>query len=155
MDKGGKDMRINVMRTAYLQNGFSLLELLIAVSLLSIGLFAVVSMQATAIGSNGIANQHTSLASLAQEVMEDILSWKGDDSRLSVAASNSAYDLDPGAAGPSLTIPGSGTYNATYSITPDAPVNGNPIPGLTRIEVTVKGGNNGKSLTFICYKRLL
>ena len=50
--------------------GFSLIELLIALTLLAVGMMAVASMQTVAIGSNDIANKNSELAALAQQVME-------------------------------------------------------------------------------------
>ena len=117
------------------QRGFTLLELLIAITLLAIGLLAVASMQGTAIGSNGIANKNTTLSTLAQETLEDIVSWSRDDVRLRTAAANVVYDLDPKTANTSLVLPGLGTFSAFYSITPDS-----ISPKVTRVDVRVTDG---------------
>lgn len=132
---------INIIRD---QKGFTLLELLVAVTLLAIGLLAVASMQATAINGNAIANRNTVISSLAQEVMEDIVSWKSSpppaDARLLTTVSNANYPLR------NPTIAGAGTFSAVYSVTPN-----NPVTQVSKIDVTVTGAN--KTVTLTCYKR--
>jgi type IV pilus assembly protein PilV len=139
MRRGSFKVRSEAMNTRNRimdQRGFSLLELLIAVTLLAVGMLAVASMQGTAIGANTIANRYTTLATLAQQTMEDIGSWSREDIRLRTNLPNVDYDLDPATDGTLLVIPGMGTFRATYSITPNS-IN----PGVTRIDVTVTDGS--------------
>ncbi len=56
------------------QSGFTLVELLIALVILTIGLLAAAAMQSTAINSNAFANRHTKITGVAQMVMDDLLS---------------------------------------------------------------------------------
>ena len=135
---------MTMMRTKINQKGFSLLELLIAIVILTTGLLAVATMQATAIGANGIANRNATITSLAQEVYEDIMSWSNGnpDPRLTVDTVNAIYDLDPLTAGSAFTVPSVGAFNARYSITTGA-----PVAGMATIVVTVTGGNRSVTLT--------
>ena len=144
------------VQTKVNQKGFTLLELLIAISLLAIGLLAVATMQTTAINANVIANKNTSVASLAQEVMEDILSWNPDptiEPSFSASSANVTYDLDPNTAGNSISLSSAGTYSAQYSITRDPVISGATVTQFVQIDVTVTGGN--KTLNLTSYKRLL
>ncbi len=135
------------------EKGFSLLELLIAVSVLALGLMAVAAMQATAIGATGIANRNTDIASLAQQAMEDVMGLSSSDAMLKTGRTWD-YDLDPKSAGTSITVPGSGIYTAKCIVTPS-----NPVPGVSRIEVTVNRQNSlttpiVQSFTMTAYKRV-
>jgi type IV pilus assembly protein PilV len=114
------------------RKGFSLIELLVAITVLSVGLLAVAGLQGTAMRANSAANRMSAAASLAQEVMEDVTSWGIADPRLHVTAAEVVYDLDPNTAETSIIVPGAGTYRATFSTT----VN-DPVAGVTRIVVTV------------------
>ena len=138
------------------QSGFTLVELLVALTLLSIGIMATVQMQIVAINSNSIANKLSVASGLAQEVMDDIQSW--DINSPPVAGvftpagpgytTTAAYDrLSFNNAAKSFTLQSAGTYTASYSITLVQ-------PDLTSalISVTVTGG--GRTVTLTSIKRL-
>lgn len=137
------------------QRGFTLLEMLVAVSLLAIGLLATASMQGTALNANSIANKLTTASSLAQEVMEDLLAQKtfpGD--MFHVAAPTLTYDLDTTSAASDITIKGGGTYRAMYSITPNDPVTGTTkiVVNITVVLGTAQSG--ARAVTLTGFKRL-
>lgn len=129
------------------QQGFTVIELCVAMLLMTIGIFAVITMQTTALNSNAIANSISVATALAQEAMEDMMALGETDPRLTATASNVTYDLDPKTSATSVSIPGAGTYTATYSTTINT-----PDTGVTRIVVVVTGG--GRTVTLTCYKRL-
>lgn len=126
------------------QRGFTLVEMMVAVLLMTVGIFALISMQTVSMKGNSISMKLSVATSLAQEVMEDIASWRADDTRLTTAGTQT-YDLDPKSTATAMTIPGAGTYNATYSVT------AGPTDGTVRISVTVAGG--GRSVTVTGLKR--
>ena len=64
------------------QNGFSLLEVLIALVILAIGLLAIVQMQITAIKGNAFGSGMTSAASLASNTIERLMGLPYNDSFL-------------------------------------------------------------------------
>jgi len=54
------------------QGGFSLLEVMVAIMLLSVGLMALVKMQTTAVASNAFGNRLTQATFLAQDKVEEL-----------------------------------------------------------------------------------
>ena len=55
------------------ESGFTLLEVIIAISILTVGMLAVASMQTAAIRGNSFANQATESITWAQDKMEDLM----------------------------------------------------------------------------------
>ena len=139
------------------ESGFSLIEMLIAMSILAVGLLATVSMQATALQRNGFAQRTTEVAALARGGMDDIMSRPGGNAffQTAVAAPGIAFDLDPNTAAMTQTIQGA-TYSATVIVTPNASITvglGAPVvvTNLTQVTLTVTGG--GRTATVTEFKR--
>ncbi len=139
------------------RNGFTLLELLIAVSLMAIGLLAVASMQAVAMRSNLVSNRLTVAASLAQQVAEDVLSYNPSDPRLTTGTQQYLFLTDPATNTTSqqIRIPGAGSYQANYVVTQNQGTTGN-----TQIVITVQFSYSGTAgsftnlpFTYTAYKR--
>jgi len=133
------------------QRGFSLAELLIAITILAIGLLAAVSMQGVALNSNSFANRHSAATTIGEQIMNDLLSM---DARIGTAGytiftspGTRQYNRFPpynGGNAPvtSYTVQGVGTFTANYTVTPNYPaqniseiqlqiriwLNGNPNP---------------------------
>jgi type IV pilus assembly protein PilV len=138
------------------QNGFTLIELMVALTLLAIGIFAVITMQVTGIKSNSIANRLSAANALAQETMDDIMSWDISDARVNTTSSvDGVYDLNgPNIDGTDTTITGAGTFRATYST-----IKNTPVTGTTQITVNIFKVTNGvvdstPLTTFTCCKRV-
>ena len=133
------------------QQGFTLLELLIAISIFAIGLLSIAGMQITAIRTNSSANTLTAGSALAAGILEEVLAWPADEAPLASNSSNIAWDFDPSKSSSSYSkfINGSGQYTATYSV--DTNYNGNT--DLSRITVVVTG--NGRSSAVVGFKRVL
>jgi type IV pilus assembly protein PilV len=139
------------------ESGFSLIELLIAMSILAVGLLATVTMQATALQRDGLAQRTTEAAALARGAMDDLMSRPGGDVffQTAVAAPGIAFDLDPNTAATTQTIQGA-TYSATVVVTPNVSVSvGGAAPvsvlNLTQVILTVTGG--GRTATVTEFKR--
>lgn len=60
------------MKAPKSQNGFTLIEVLMAIIVLSIGFLALASMTITAIKGNAVASKQTIATTLAQEKIEEI-----------------------------------------------------------------------------------
>ncbi len=129
--------------------GFTLLELLVAISLLAIGLLAAASMQGVAMNAGSIANRSTVMASLGQGVMEDVMSMPRDTSIL-LNGGSATEVLDPGTGSNSITIAGAGTFLASYTVTPNT-----PITNVSQVDITVtRTDQNAPPYTITCFKRV-
>lgn len=132
------------------QQGFTLLELLIAISIFAVGLLSIASMQITAIRTNSSANTLTAGSALAAGILEEILAWPADEGVLASNSSNNAWDFALANESPSYQtfINGSGQYTASYSVNTGYEGNSN----LSRITVVVTG--NGRTSTVVGFKRV-
>jgi type IV pilus assembly protein PilV len=110
--------------------GFTLLEVIIAISILTVGLLAVASMQTAAIRGNDAAYRITESATWAQDRLEFLMALPYDDSALS----NGTGKTDP------MTTP------ANYTITYDVEVD-TPIANTKRITVIASQNDRGATKT--------
>ena len=139
------------------ESGFTLLELLVAMSILAVGLLATVNMQVTSLQRNGFAQRTTVVTALARGAMDDIMSRPGGGVffQTPAPAPGTTFDLDPNTAAMTQTIQGA-TYSATVIVTPNASVSvGGIAPvsvtNLTQVILTVTGG--GRTATVTEFKR--
>lgn len=137
------------------EGGFSLVEVLVAVTIFAIGLLATAGMQLTALQSNAGAYKMTTINSVAAGILEEILTWEPDDPRLIDEAGNPhAWDFDPGVAvDTTLTAIGAGIFTAEYDVQRNV-----PIGSVSTITLTVSSpgslsswGGNQRILT--CVKK--
>ena len=88
------------------ENGFTLIEVLVALTIFSIGLLALASMQVTSLRGNANAQVLTSATTLAEGTLEGLLSWDADDDRLDADVTDVEIDGSP------FTIEGGGTMHS-------------------------------------------
>ena len=119
-------------RFALGQGGFTILEVMFAISILAVGLMAVFSAQSRSIRGNTDANRQTEAMTLAQDRMEELLAVPYED-------------LD--AAGSPVTAPGG--YEVKWTVTPYAADN------YKLIAVEVTGEGLRKKLELKCIKTML
>lgn len=137
-------------KTIRAQGGFTLLELLIAITIFAIGLLTVAGMQLTALRANSTADTISVATAVAQGILEDLLSRDADggDYNSDTGAPPPTYDLTAAAmAGAMDSIPGGSKYSAIYEIDVD-----NPSAGMARVEVEVT--INARSVRLVGFKRL-
>lgn len=142
------------------QEGFSLLEVLIALVILAIGLLAVAQMQITAIKGNAYGSEMTSASSLASNTIERFMGLPytdldlmltgppPDTSSTSVAASIVGGTLDPlGAIEGGIN---NQNYTRAYWV-----VDNSPYAGMRQITVRVAwtdSNNRVKNVTMVTQK---
>jgi type IV pilus assembly protein PilV len=112
------------------QNGFTMIEILIAISIFAIGMLAVASMQISGIHGNARAQTLTGASTWASDQVETLLGMDYDDGNL---VSGAAQE---------------GRYQITWSVT-----TGTMLPNTKTIKVTVSDMNNKiNDVTFYYYK---
>lgn len=147
-----EDMRISLdcgldiqsMRPAkFKEEGFSLVEVLIAVCVLTIGILSVNAMQINAIGGNFTANHITESTSWGSDRVESLLSLDYTDSTLDDGDGDGDAgldDVDANADG-SMTSP-DGEYNIFWNVSENSPMN-----GVKTINVIINRQVNGLTKT--------
>lgn len=126
------------------QKGFTLLELLVAMSILTVGLLGLATMMSSGIGSDRFAHVVAVEGSVGSLVVEEITSRNGDDAIFAAAVAGATYDLDPASAATTRVVNGR-TYSATYSVVPNS-----PVTGVASVTVTITGG--GRTVTLNALK---
>lgn len=116
--------------------GFTLLELLVALTIFSVGLLAIASMSITSMRGNNQAATLTEATFLAQGVLEEIQTRDSNDSIF----------VDPYPVDENWPLPGS-PYSATYTIN-EHPASNNVL------EITVQL-TGPRRLTLTGYKGLI
>ena len=107
------------------EGGFTLIEVIAAISILTIGLLAVASMQTAAIQGNFFAYRTTEGTTFAQDRLEWLLALPYDDALLDADVVDQADPIQ-------ATHPAPDIYTITYDVDVDS-----PISGAKRITVRV------------------
>lgn len=115
------------------QNGFTLLEVIIALFIFSIGLLAVASMQMTAIKGNYFSGTLTEASNWAADQMETLMSLPYDDAD---------GNLDAGAH-PDVPLE-EGIYTITWNVLEDDTTN-----NTKTITITVAWTDRGSQRTLV------
>jgi len=117
------------------EGGFTLIEVMVAISILTIGLLAIASMQTSAIQGNSFATKVTEGTTLAQDRMEELLSLSYNDALLDPDGSphgetQAQMDAHPG-------------YTITWNVT-EVDVDGDTVDDSKQITVTCTWTDRGR-----------
>jgi type IV pilus assembly protein PilV len=124
------------------QQGFTLVELLVALTIFAIGLLAVAGMQVTAIQVNSSANSVTATTGLAEGALEEFMTLPADDPLVNTDQLAFADYWSPA----TRDIPGVGRYRAEYTVDADS-----PVTNVSTITVKVSGANS-RTVTMTGFK---
>ncbi|MFC1813102.1 prepilin-type N-terminal cleavage/methylation domain-containing protein [Thermodesulfobacteriota bacterium] len=102
------------------EKGFTLIEVMIALTIFAVGMLAVATMQISAISVNARAKRLTQRTTYAQDKIEELIALDYTDTALDSAIPHSETHTDG--------------FTVSWTIT-----NNNPIPNLKSIVVTVTG----------------
>ena len=119
--------------------GFTIIEVMIAISILAVGLLGVAAMQTSAIQVNSAAGQMTTRITWAQDKMEELMALPYTDTLL--VDNNSTVGV---MTNHTDTSPPTG-YTITWSVD-----NNNPVSSTKLITVTVTG--KGKTSRLTCMR---
>jgi len=122
------------------QSGFSLVELLVAVTILAVGLLGLAELQITAMKANSQSDTITVATSVAKGVLEKIKAKNRRDEIFDVVGTAQQWSFDPDdtASGHILEVEGAGSYVATYDIDLGPSDDGfMGVPDLCQIRVRV------------------
>jgi type IV pilus assembly protein PilV len=121
--------------------GFTLIEVVVAISILAVGLLGVAAMQTSAIQVNSEAGQMTTRMNWAQDKMEELKALTFSDPWLEAAGNPPNVD----SAGNTHEQTTSDGYSVRWDIGDNT-----PVPNTKRIVVTVTG--KGKTSQLTCMK---
>jgi type IV pilus assembly protein PilV len=117
------------IRKAAKDKGFTLLEIIIAIGVLTVGLLAVASMQISAIRANSFAGDVTEAAMLAGDQLEKLMRLPYDDADLDDTDDDGAAGLDNTGSNADyppeedLAIYTVGIYTVCWNVAVDAATN--------------------------------
>jgi type IV pilus assembly protein PilV len=117
------------------QNGFTLLEILVALTIFAVGMLGIAGVQIQSLRYNSGSDDRTRTAAAAQDVLEQILSWED---------SNPVFNVDTTAP---VSIAAQADFTATYTIDSAAPVN-----GVATVTVNVTRNATGRSVSLTTYR---
>ena len=124
--------------------GFTLIEVMVALTIFAIGLLALAGMQITGIKGNSRAQSVSAKVALGSGVIEEIMALNGDADFLKTDATIDPWQI--------VDIAGSGTCNVAVTVDANPTIGATTYTGLTRIVVTT-ASPNGNPVTQTIMKR--
>ena len=129
-EKTGITHTENQMERIKKEEGFTLIEILIALTIFAVGILAVAAMQTSAIKANAIAGKLTNLSTWGMDKIEELSARPYSDPLLD-SAGNPHQEV-------------SGDYTITWTVIDD-----NPVTNTKNITVTVTGRGKRAVINFL------
>ena len=129
------------------ERGFTLVEVLVALTIFAVGLLGLAGMQITGLQGNSRAQSVSAKVALADGVIEEFLAMKGDNPLLITEVTDIAW-----VNATNIDINGAGTCSATVTVDADPVIGTVTYTDLTQIQVTVSN-QLGSDVTKTVMKR--
>jgi type IV pilus modification protein PilV len=135
------DRRLKGNAVAYPSRGFSIVEMLVAVLLISIGSLAALTMQRAAVKQNNLTDARETAAWLARQLIENTRMLRYYDASL---ATTNGFQDPPAAVSPTNPLNAlgqnspSGIYTRKWQID-------SPEPNIKRIQVQITWNQSGQT----------
>lgn len=126
------------------EDGFTLIEVLIALTIFAIGLLGLAGMQITAIKGSSTAHSISAKVALGGGVLEEIMALSGDESEDNINGINDLLTTDRTNVPWPIVDPdidGAGTCSVTVTVDSDPVIGITTYTGLTQIVVTTSNPN--------------
>lgn len=135
-DKTHKKDKLTAIGEPQRDGGFTLIEVLVAISIFAVGLLAIATMQLSAINVNSTANQITTRTTWAQDKLEKLMALPYTDYQLKAQDS------------PFQETTSDGVYTITWMVTDNSPTTHTKL-------ITVSATGRGKITRLSCVKTQL
>ncbi|MBW2452843.1 MAG: prepilin-type N-terminal cleavage/methylation domain-containing protein [Deltaproteobacteria bacterium] len=117
------------------EDGFSMIEMLIAILILAIGLLGLAELQISAMRSNAKSGSIVAASSIGQLVVEEVMAVNSKSNPLYALLTTSTVNYTDWPLGASEILAGLGEYTVQYKSTPDYPPGSDS--GVTLVEIRV------------------
>lgn len=121
--------------------GFTLIEVLIAITIFAVGLLAVATMQISAIRVNSTAGQITTRMTWAQDKLEELMALPYSDHQIEDLGDPPSGTDSEGESHQETT---SDDYTISWTVTDDIPISGTKL-----ITVTVTGRGKSTRVSYV------
>jgi type IV pilus assembly protein PilV len=132
------------IKTIQKDQGFTLIEVLIAITIFAVGLLAVAAMQTSAITVNSTAGQITTRMTWAQDKLEELMALPYSDPPLEDLGNPPSGTDSAGNLHQETISDGSDNYTISWAVTDDTPITGTKL-----ITVTVTGKGKTTQVSYV------
>lgn len=144
MRQGKAYTKQTAIKTIHKDQGFTLIEVLIAITIFAVGLLAVAAMQTSAITVNSTAGQITTRMTWAQDKLEELMALPYSDNLLEDLGDPPSGTDSQGELHQETMSDGSDDYTIYWTVT-----NNTPVSGTKLITVTVTGKGKTTQVSYV------